>query len=48
MQAPSTLPTAMSGASTRATALTPVTSSGSEVTVAMSAKPIQAPPRPVL
>jgi hypothetical protein len=46
-QLPSSAPTAMSAASTRTTALTPVMSSGSEVTEAIRISPIQVPPRPV-
>ena len=46
-QAPNTSPTAMSGAAPTVTALTPVASSGSEVTVASSTTPTQVPPSPV-
>ena len=45
-QAPSALPTARLGASTRVTALMPEASSGSEVTVASSARPTQPRPQP--
>ena len=45
--APSTLPTAMSGTSARVTDVTPVVSSGSDVTVAISTRPIQLPLSPV-
>ena len=47
-QAPSTLPTATSGASASVTELMPVASSGSEVTVVSSTNPTQAPDQPVL
>ena len=46
-QLPSTSPTAISGAWLIVTALTPVASSGSEVTVAISTSPTQLPPIPV-
>ena len=45
-QAPSALPTARLGAPTKATALMPEASSGSEVTVASSARPTQPRPQP--
>jgi hypothetical protein len=46
-QLPSASPIAMFGAAASTTALPPVTSSGSEVTVASSTSPIQVPPSPV-
>jgi hypothetical protein len=46
-QAPRTLPTAMSGWSASPTALSPVTSSGSEVTVASRTIPTQVRLAPV-
>jgi hypothetical protein len=47
MQLPSASPTAIFGTWATATALTPVTSSGSEVTVATITTPISVRPRPV-
>ena len=46
-QLPSTSPTAISGVSLIVTALTPVASSGREVTTAISTSPTQLPPIPV-
>ena len=47
-QLPRISPTAISGTWATITELTPVTSSGSEVTVASRMIPIQVPPIPVL
>jgi hypothetical protein len=46
-QLPKRVPKARSGSLTRATALTPVASSGIEVTIAKSTRPIHSLPRPV-